>query len=160
MPQLSGDPDLDPINGDARPFSDWLTTFPLLLGVIDPYTHESSWLLDTVARVFHHYRGAGVRVAWLATGPADGVDSFLDHYAEEYLTFCDPDYAATKALGLETLPALTLVRQDGEILGAAEGWNPAEWRAISETLGDLTGWTPLNLPGPKDPTPYAGTTLP
>ncbi len=154
---LDGDPDLDPINGDARPFSDWLTTFPLLLGVIDPYTHESSWLLDTTKRIFHHYSGAGVRVAWLAAGPADGVKTFLGPYAEEHLTFADPDRTAVKALGLETLPALVLVKQDGTISAASEGWDPAGWRNVIDTLAAQVGWSELTVPGPKDPAPYPGT---
>lgn len=156
---LEGDPELDPINGDARPFSDWMTTFPILAGVIDPYTHESAWLLDTIKRIFHHYSGADVRVAWLATGPADGVQKFLGPYAEEFLTFADPSSAAAKALGVETLPSLVLVRQDGEILASAQGWNPQEWRSLIATLDELTGWSGLQVPGPKDPAPYQGTPL-
>jgi hypothetical protein len=156
---LDGDPDLNPLNGDARPFSDWLTTFPMLIGAIDPYTHESSWLLDTVKRVFHHYSDAGVRVAWLAAGPEDGVATFLGPYAEEFLTFTDPDRVAVKALGLTTLPALTLVKQDGTIAASAEGWDPMGWRSVSDTLAELTGWTSLSVPGPKDPAPYAGTAV-
>jgi len=68
-------------------------------------------------------------------------------------------YAAAKSLGLTTLPSLVLIRQDGTILESAEGWDPDQWRKITETLDTLTGWTPLNMPGPKDPAPYAGTTL-
>ena len=131
----------------------------MLTGVIDPYTHESAWLLDTIKRIFHHYSGAGVRVAWLATGPADGVQKFLGPYAEEFLTFADPTGAAPKALGIETLPALALVRQDGEIVASAQGWDPEAWRSVTSALDELTGWTGLNIPGPKDPRPYAGTTL-
>lgn len=131
----------------------------MLTGVIDPYTHESAWLLDTIQRIFHHYSGAGVRVAWLATGPADGVQKFLGPYAEEFLTFADPTGAAPKALGIETLPALALVRQDGEIVASAQGWDPEAWRSVTSALDELTGWTGLNIPGPKDPRPYAGTTL-
>lgn len=159
MASIDGDPDLDPINGDARPFSDWMTTFPILAGVIDPYTHESAWLLDTIKRIFAHYSGAGVRVAWLATGPADGVSKFLGPYAEEFLTFADPDAVAAKAIGVETLPALVLIRQDGEIAASAEGWDPKAWRQVIDTLDDLTGWSGLAVPGPKDPAPYTGTAL-
>ena len=154
---LNGDPDLDPINGEARPFSDWMTTFPLLLGVIDPYTHQSSWVLDSVKRIFHHYSGAGVRVAWLAAGPADGVKTFLGPYAEEHLTFTDPSRTAVKALGLSTLPALVLVKQDGTISAASEGWDPTGWRNVIDSLAALVGWSELTLPGPKDPAPYPGT---
>ena len=157
MATLDGDPELDPINGDARPFSDWLTTFPMLVGVIDPYTHESAWLLDTIKRVFHHYRGAGVRNVWLATAPSEGVQSFLGPYAEEFLTFADPERAAVKALGLTTLPALALVKQDGTIAATAQGWDPDAWREVTEALERLTDWTPIPVPGPKDPAPYAGT---
>ena len=157
METLNGDPDLDPINGEARPFSDWMTTFPLLLGVIDPYTHQSSWVLDSVKRIFHHYSGAGVRVAWLAAGPADGVKTFLGPYAEEHLTFTDPSRTAVKALGLSTLPALVLVKQDGTISAASEGWDPTGWRNVIDSLAALVGWSELTLPGPKDPAPYPGT---
>ena len=156
---LDGDPDLDPINGSPRPFSDWLTTFPMLLAVIDPYTHQSSFLLDTIERIFNHYQGADVRVAWLATGPADGVTSFLGPYGEKYLTFADPSAAAAKALGVSTLPALALVKQDGTIAGSAQGWRPTQWQAVATTVDQLTGWSGLNIPGPKDPRPYAGTAL-
>ncbi|MGI9607577.1 MAG: hypothetical protein ACR2P0_15725 [Acidimicrobiales bacterium] len=157
MTVLDGDLELAPLNGDARPLSEWLTTFPLLVGAIDPYTHQSSWLLDTMHRLFHHFRGAGVRVAWLATADADGTAKFLGQYAEDFLTFADPDYAAVKGLGLDTLPAVALVRQDGSIAASAEGWNPAGWRIVSEALSEMTDWTPITVPGPADPAPYPGT---
>ncbi len=96
-------------------------------------------------------------MAWLATGPADGVKSFLGPYADEHLTFTDPDRAAVKALRLETLPSLVLVRQDGTITGVCEGWDPAGWREIIDALAQQVGWTELTLPGPKDPAPYPGT---
>ena len=157
MAVLDGDPDLNPINGDPRPFSDWLTTFPMLVAAIDPYTHESSWLLDTIKRVFHHYSGADVRVAWLAAGPVDGVKSFLGPYADEHLTFTDPSRTAIKALGVQTLPALVLVRQDGTISASSEGWDPTGWRSVIDSLANQVAWSELTLPGPKDPAPYPGT---
>ena len=157
---LDGDPELDPLNGQARPFSDWLTTFPMAVAAIDPYTLESSWLLDTIHRIFHHYRGAGVRVAWLVTGPADGASKFLGPYAKEFLTFADPDYVAVKALGLSTLPAFALIRQDGSVAARAEGWTPPAWQEVSEAIEDITDWTPIAIPANGDPTPYAGTPVP
>ncbi len=131
----------------------------MLVGVIDPYTHESAWLLDTMKRIFQHYREAGVRNVWLATAPADGVKNFLGPYADEFLTFADPDRTAARALGITTLPALALVRQDGSIAAKAEGWDPDAWQSVSEALEELTDWTPISVPGPKDPAPYAGTPI-
>ena len=57
--------DLEQLSGEIRPLSDWLTIFPLVLAVIDPYTHESAWLLATIRRIFQNFRGADCRVAWL-----------------------------------------------------------------------------------------------
>ena len=156
---LDGDPDLKVLNGEARPFSEWLTTFPMVLAAIDPFTHESSWLLGSIHRIFHHYREAGVRVAWLVTGPDDGVTKFLATYSDDFLTFVDPNYAAVRALGLSTLPAFVLIKQDGSIAATAEGWNPAEWSAVSEAIETITSWTPITIPGPNDPSPYAGTSI-
>ena len=57
--------ELDPLQGDPRPVGDWVTTFHLAVVVLDPYTHESSWIIDTAARVLASYSGADVRTAWL-----------------------------------------------------------------------------------------------
>ena len=78
---------------------------------------------------------------------------------DRFLTFADPTGAAAKALSLEALPALVFVRQDGTIIESAEGWDPESWRKVTGALEELTGWTPLNIPGPSDPAPYAGTAL-
>ena len=55
--------ELEHISGESRPLSDWLTMFSLVLAVIDPYTHESAWLLRTIQRIFETFRGADCRVA-------------------------------------------------------------------------------------------------
>lgn len=143
--------------GDARPLGEWLTTFPLALGVIDPYTHESAWLLDTIARILDVYRGADCRVAWLVTGPADAAKQFLGPLGEQFLTFVDPDRALVKSLDLATLPAFVVIRQDGSLLGAAEGWDPPAWRAVAEDLTRLTSWSLPVIPASGDPVAYPGT---
>ncbi len=148
---------LNPLVGDARPLSDWLTTFPLILGVIDPYTHESGWLLDTFERIFHHFRGSDARVSWLVTSNEAGAKKFLGPLAEEYLTFADPDRTMVKSLDLETLPALVVIKQDGSIVASAEGWDPSTWRPVTEMLASLTHWSRPTIPSDGDPVPYPGT---
>ena len=39
-------------------------------------------------------------------------------------------------LGAESqeLPAFVVIRQDGSLLGAAEGWDPPAWHAVAEDL--------------------------
>jgi hypothetical protein len=153
----SVDVELASVNGEARPFGNWLTTFPLVLAVVDPYTHESAWILRTVQRIFENYGGGDCRVAFLATADAAGTKQFLGSLADDFLAFADPDRAVVKSLGLGVLPALVVVRQDGSLLGAAEGWVPEEWRALCEDLTRLTSWSRPNIPATGDPGAYPGT---
>ena len=151
------DVELASIQGEARPFGNWLTMFPLVLAVVDPYTHESAWLLKTLQRIFENYVGADCRVAFLATADADGSRQFLGTLADDYLVFSDPNRTVVKSLGLAVLPALVVVRQDGSLLGAAEGWVPEEWRALCEDITQLTSWSRPSIPTPGDPNAYPGT---
>ncbi len=144
-------------SGESRPLSDWLTMFPLVLAVVDPYTHESAGILESVRRIFAVFRGADCRVAWLVTSDADGAKQFLGPLGEEFLTYVDPDRVIVKATGLSVLPALVAIRQDGSILGAAEGWDPHTWRAVTDELSTFTSWSRPVLPVKGDPVAYPGT---
>jgi hypothetical protein len=141
----------------SRPLADWLTTFPLALGVVDPYTHESAWLLDSIARIFRVFAGSDCRMAWLVTGPPEDAVRFLGPLGTEFLTFADPDRALVKSLDLQTLPAFVVIRQDGSLLGAAEGWHPPAWHDVANELTKLTSWSRIAIPGPGDPIAYPGT---
>ena len=44
---------LAPIDGEPTTIADWLTTFQLAAVVLDPFTNESAWILDTAGRVLH-----------------------------------------------------------------------------------------------------------
>jgi hypothetical protein len=153
----SVDVELTSTASESRPLADWLTTFPLALAVVDPYTHESAWLLDTVARIFRVFAGSDCRVAWLVTGPREDAVRFLGPLGDEFLTFTDPDRALVKSLDLTTLPALVVIRQDGSLLGAAEGWDPPAWNAVAEDLTRLTSWSRISIPVAADPVAYPGT---
>jgi len=147
------DIDLHPLQGDARPVSQWLTTFPLAAVVLDPYTHESSWLLDTARRIL-----TVLRVAYLVTGTdPDGARQFLGPLADDILALADPDRAFVRSLGLTSLPAFVAIRQNGSVIGSAEGWDPEAWRAVATGLAALTSWSRPEIPAMGDPAPYAGT---
>lgn len=147
---------LDSLRGDGYPLRDWLTSYSLCLVAIDPYTHESAWILETAGRILEHYSPADIRVGWLATTDDDGCRAFLGPWAERFLTFPDPEREAVTALGVERLPALVHVRSDGQ-LTVVNGWDPEGWRAIAEQLSRNLAWTRPNIPQPGDPTPYLGT---
>jgi hypothetical protein len=148
---------LAPINGDPRSIAEWLTTFQLAAVVLDPFTNESSWLLETAGRLLTHFGGADCRVAFIVTGTADEARQFLGPWADKVLTFADPDRAAVKALGLNELPAFVQIRGDLHVAACAEGWDPMEWRAVAGALAKNMSWSAPLIPVEGDPSPYAGS---
>ncbi|HEX6570230.1 MAG TPA: hypothetical protein VF015_13740 [Acidimicrobiales bacterium] len=152
-----GDLRLAPIEGEPRTLDGWLTTFHLAAVVLDPYTYESAWLLETAGRILDNFRGADCRIAFVVTADADDAREFLGPWAERILTFVDPDRDLVKALGLNELPAFVHLRQDRSVAALAEGWDPPEWRHVASELGKAMSWSRPNIPAPGDPRPYAGS---
>lgn len=148
---------LDPLQGDPRPLEDWVTTFHLAVVILDPFTHESSWIIDTAARMLANYNAADVRTAWLVTGTDEEAQQFLGPMADEFLTFTDPDRAFVKSLELETLPAFVHIDHALNVVNSAEGWNPREWNVVTKELAKQMSWSYPVLPEAGDPPPYAGT---
>jgi hypothetical protein len=152
-----GDLRLRPLGGEPRTLDAWLTTFHLAAVVLDPYTYESAWLLETSGRILENFRGADCRIALVATASADGAREFLGPWADRILTFADPDRDLVKALGVNELPAFVHLRQDRSVAGLAEGWDPPEWKRVAVSLAKEMSWTPPHIPAPGDPAPYAGS---
>ena len=111
--------ELTPLDGESRTLGDYMTTFPLVPVVLDPYTNESAWILDTAHRVLTHFKGAGCRPCWIVTCGVEDAKTYLGPYAEEFLTFADPSRTVATGLGVTEAPALLLVRQDGEVIAKA-----------------------------------------
>ena len=151
------DLELNPVGGEPRTVQAWLTTFHLCMVALDPFTNESSWLLETAGRLLTSYAPADVRVAFLVTGTDDEARQFLGPWAERVLVFADPDRAAVKGLGIDELPALVHLNASGAVEGSAEGWDPDEWRQVAENLSRILGWSRPVIPAPGDPTAFAGT---
>ena len=158
---MASNPPLDltltPINGAGRSVAQLLTTFHLCFVALDPFTNESAWILPTAARILQTFEQADVRVAWLVTATPSECRMFLGPWAREILTFADPDRVAVKGFGLERLPAIVHVAMDGTLVSAAEGWNPLEWRQVTDHLAKITEWKAPSFPGPNDPGPFDGT---
>ena len=149
---------LHQVGGVSRPLLEWLTTFHMATVVLDPFTHESSWLLDTARRILTTFSGADVRVAFVVSGTdSEGAHKFIGPLANEILCLADPDREFVHSLGLSTLPAFVTIRQDGYQIGIAEGWDPEAWRSVATDLANLTAWTRPEIPAAGDPMPYVGT---
>lgn len=155
--QVPEDTNLTALGGESRPISEWTTTFQLLTVVLDPYTSESAWLLETAGRFLHVFRGADVRTAWVVTADERDAKRFLGPWADEFLTYADPKREFVEALGLERLPALVYVRQDLAVVGTAEGWEPEEWEQIGRLVGKVNSWSSPKLPGAGDPGAFEGS---
>ena len=140
-----------------RPLSEWLTTFPLTVVVLDPHTAESARILHTAHRILVNYQGADCRTCWVLTCDSDGARRYLGPWAEQLLTFLDPDRHLVRALGLERLPAFMLVHQDGSVAAAAQGWDPRQWRTVAETVSAATRWNRPVIGSDADPAAYPGT---
>ena len=143
--------------GKGRPVMEWLTTFHLASVVLDPYTNESSWVLDAATRVLEQFRGSDARINLIVTANATDTKAFLGPLAERFMVFCDPDRAAVRAMGLDALPAFVFTRVDGVVAAVAEGWNPPEWEAVADAIAAITWWTSIPVPGPGDPGPFRGS---
>lgn len=156
MAESPADLVLDSLRGDGYPLRDWLTSYPFLLVAIDPYTHESAWILETAGRILDHYSPADIRVGWLVTTDEEGCRQFLGPWSDRYLTFPDPDREAVTAFGVERLPALVHVRADG-FIQTVNGWDPVGWREVTDLVSKILAWSRPMIPQPGDPTPYLGT---
>lgn len=152
----AGDVPLTHLSGAEHPLDDWLTTFHLAVVILDPYEYESAWLLETAGRILTTFTGADVRVGFVVTAPPAEAKEFLGPWADRLFALCDPDKAFVKSLGLETLPSLVHIGLDGSLLGSAEGWDPAAWRAVVDNLAKAMWWKAPEIPAPGDPKPYAG----
>ena len=148
---------LTPLKGDAKTLHQWLTTFHLASVVLDPFTNESAWILKTAARILRQFSGAAVRINFIVTCDASDAREFLGPYADEFLVFCDPDRVAVKALGLSELPAFVLIKSDGSVPVAAQGWTSADWKEVAAAVATLTSWSRPTIPGPGDPGSFRGT---
>ena len=151
---------LTPINGAGRPVKSWLTVFHLFLVAVDPGKDRSAWLVPTAARILSNYDQADCRVAWLVGGYAEDARRLLGRWARDILTFVDPDLAAIRAFGLQSLPAAVHLGMDGKVVNVAEGWNPPAWRALTQELSRIVSWSHPLIPGPRDPAPFEGTPVP
>jgi len=149
---------LTPLQGRPRTIGQLLTTFHLLFVALDPFTHESAWILPTAARILQNFEQADCRIAWLVTGTEDECRQFLGPWASRIMTFADPERVAVKEFGLERLPALVHVGMHGAVVAEAEGWHPAEWRAVTDQLARTVSWEPPpTIPAPRDPGPFDGS---
>jgi len=153
----SGDVVLKPLGHPAHTLQEWLCTFHLAAVILDPYTYESAWILETAGRILGNFDEADCRVAFVVTASEDQATQFVGPWKEEILCFADPDRGLARGLDLQALPAFVHIAHDLQVVALAEGWNPAEWREVADNLAKMMAWTEPLIPAQGDPAPFAGT---
>ncbi len=148
---------LTPLNGEARPLVDWLVTFHMAAVVLDPFTNQSAWLLDTTQRILGNFAQSNVRPAFIVTGSADDARQFLGPIADEFIVFVDEDRAFVKSAGLEQLPAFLHLNNSATVLASAQGWDPDEWRVAVDELAEAMSWIAPLIPDAGDPMAFNGS---
>ena len=149
---------LETLSGHAHTLGEWLVVFNLLAVVIDPFTHQSGWILPTASRLFLVYEEADVRCAFVVCSDAEGARTFLGRFADEHLVLLDPEREFVRSLGLERVPALVHLAQDASVLGSAQGWDADEWSTVINVVEEVMDWRarPV-LPTAEDPGSFEGT---
>jgi hypothetical protein len=137
--------------------SDQVTMFHLAAVVLDPYTYESAWLLETAGRILEEFAEADCRTAWIVTADEKDAEAFLGPWAKRFLTLCDPDRELVQALEVSEIPALVHIGNDLSIIGKAEGWDPEQWRPITDNLAKMMSWSRPVFPKTGDPLAFAGS---
>lgn len=148
---------LTSVDGQTRSIDEWLITFPMLGVVLDPFTYESSWILESAGRILDTFREASVRTCFVVTGTADEAKQFCGPWVDRVLVYADPHRSFVKAAELEALPALFHLRQNRQLGGVAQGWEPQEWRAIAHQVARERRWIPPIIPATGDPVAYPGS---
>lgn len=159
MATVPPDLTLHPNGGEPLSVADQVTMFHLVLVALDPYTYESAWLLETAGRILEEFVGADCRTGWLVTADEADTSAFLGPWESKFLTFCDPDRTAVRAMGIEATPALIHIGGDLTVIGKAEGWEPDDWRAITANLATMMSWSRPTFPKAGDPVPFAGSAV-
>ncbi len=148
---------LTSVDGQTRTMDEWLITFQMLGVVLDPFTYESSWILESAGRILEGFQGASVRTCFVVTGTIDEAKQFCGPWVDRVLVYADPARELVKAAELEALPALLHIRQNRQLGGIAQGWEPAEWKAVVGQVARERRWTQPLIPAAGDPSPYPGS---
>jgi AhpC/TSA family len=79
---------------------------------------------------------AGVRVVAVGEDPPPLIESYADEYGQKVPTLTEaPPYPASEAFGIDTVPTLFLVDEDGTVRDAVVSWDRDGWNRLAEAAG-------------------------
>jgi peroxiredoxin len=78
----------------------------------------------------------GVRVVAIGQDPPDAILRFNEVEGHRVPALTEPaPYAVSESFGLEAVPTIFRVGEEGEILDAIPGWNRDTWNAMAAAAG-------------------------
>ena len=79
---------------------------------------------------------AGVRVVAVGEDPPAAIQTYADRHGQKVTTLSEPaPYPASNAFGIDTVPTLFRVDEDGAVRDTVVSWNRAEWNRFAEAAG-------------------------
>ena len=89
-----------------------------------------------VAPMLTKLSDGGVRVVTIGEDPPDAINAYNDAHDQQVPALSQGEpYSVSRAYGLEAVPTIFLVGEDGEIRQAIAGWNRDTWNALAADLG-------------------------
>jgi peroxiredoxin len=79
---------------------------------------------------------AGLRVVAVGEDPPPEIRAYADRHGQKVTTLSEPaPYPASDAFGIDTVPTLFRVDEDGTVRDAVVSWDRAEWNRFAEAAG-------------------------
>jgi peroxiredoxin len=130
---------LDTIDGGGTVSDPW-TGGPTVLA----FFKVSCPVCKMVAPMLTAMAQAGVRVFVVGEDPPEALARFAEEQGQRVPTMSEPaPYDISQAYGLEAVPTIFLIGEDGAVIDAIGGWNRDSWNALAERAGMPT---PLSTP--------------
>jgi len=79
---------------------------------------------------------SGVRVVAVGEDPPPELRSYAERHGQKVQTLSEPaPYPASEAFGIDTVPSLFLVSEDGTVRDAVVSWDRDAWNRFAEEAG-------------------------
>ena len=117
---------------DGQPVSDPWTEGPTVLS----FFKVSCPVCKMVAPILTKMAQGGVRVVAVGQDPPEAIAAFGEREGQDVFTLTEPPpYKVSESFGLEAVPSIFLIGEDGEIQQAIPGWNRDTWNALAAAAG-------------------------
>jgi peroxiredoxin len=89
-----------------------------------------------VAPMLTKLADAGIRVVAVGEDPPQAIARFNEHENQRVAALTEPaPYRVSDAFGIEAVPSIFLIREDGEIRRAVPGWSRDDWNELAAAAG-------------------------